>query len=133
MLRVPDLSQRPRDPGRYLDMLACHRLLKKSVDAPEVNENIWFLPDLFISQLGRMSWQVTLVQRRIGDCSGGLLLSFQQRPHWPQPRNTAEYVLGSGNSLQKLTKPDLHPCVIQAESSRSVSFNNWERKTRFVH
>lgn len=75
-LLVRDLSQRPRVPGRYLDMLACHRLLKKSVDAPEVNENIWFLPDLFTSQLGHMSWQVTRVQRRIGDRSGGLLLFF---------------------------------------------------------
>lgn len=75
-LRVRDLSQRPRVPGQYLDMLACHRLLKKSVDAPEVNENIWFLPDLFTSQLGHMSWQVTRVQRRIGDRSGGLLLVF---------------------------------------------------------
>lgn len=75
-LWVRDLSQRPRVPGRYLDMLACHRLLKKSVDAPEVNENIWFLPDLFTSQLGHMSWQVTRVLRRIGDRSGGLLLFF---------------------------------------------------------
>lgn len=75
-LWVRDLSQRPRVPGQYLDMLACHRLLKKSVDAPEVNENIWFLPDLFTSQLGHMSWQVTRVQRRIGDRSGGLLLFF---------------------------------------------------------
>lgn len=63
-LQVRDLSQRPTVPGRHLDMLACRRLLKKSVDAPEVNENIWFLPDLFTSQLGHMSWQVTRVQRR---------------------------------------------------------------------
>lgn len=71
-----DPSQWPRVPGLYLDMLACHRLLKKSVDAPEVNENIWFLPELFTSQLGHMSWQVTRVLRRIGDRSGGLLLFF---------------------------------------------------------
>lgn len=75
-LWVCDLSLRPRVPGQYLDMLACHRLLKKSVDAPEVNENIWFLPDLFTSQLGHMSWQVTRVLRRIGDRRGGLLLFF---------------------------------------------------------
>lgn len=62
-LRVRDPSRRPTVPGRHLDMLACHRLLKKSADAPEVNENIWFLPDLFTSQLGHMSWQVTRVQR----------------------------------------------------------------------
>ena len=77
-LLVRDLSQRPRVPGRYLDMLACHRLLKKSVDAPEVNENIWFLPDLFTSLLGHMSWQVTRVLRRIGDRSDGLLLFFER-------------------------------------------------------
>lgn len=53
----------PAVPGQYLDMLACHRLLRKRADAPEVNENIWFLPDLFTSQLGHMSWQVTRVQR----------------------------------------------------------------------
>lgn len=58
-LRVRDLSQRPAVPGQHLDMLARRRLLKKSVDAPEVNENICFLPDLFTSQLGHMSWQVT--------------------------------------------------------------------------
>ena len=75
-LPVRDPSQRPRVPGQYLDMLACHRLLKKSVDAPEVNENIWFLPDLLTSQRGHMSWQVTRVQRRIADRSGGLLLFF---------------------------------------------------------
>lgn len=84
-LRVRDLSQRPRVPGRYLDMLACHRLLKQSVDAPEVNENIWFLPDLFTSRLGHMSWQVTRVQRRIGDRSGGLLLFFHTG-HNPETR-----------------------------------------------
>ncbi|KAK5924176.1 hypothetical protein CgunFtcFv8_001074 [Champsocephalus gunnari] len=75
-LLVRDLPPRPRVPGRYLDMLACHRLLKKSADAPEVNENIWFLPELLTSQLGHMSWQVTRAQRRIGDRSGGLLLFF---------------------------------------------------------
>lgn len=67
-----DLSHRPQ----YLDMLACQRLLKKSVDAPEVNENIWFLPDPFTSQLGHRSWQVTRVLRRMRDRSGGLLLFF---------------------------------------------------------
>lgn len=67
-------------PGRHLDMLARRRLLKKSVDAPEVNENIWFLPDLFTSQLGHMSWQVTRVHRP------------QRWPIFPprRPRNTAE-------------------------------------------
>lgn len=90
-LQVRDLSRRPTVPGRHLDMLACRRLLKKSVDAPEVNENIWFLPDLFTSQLGHMSWQVTRVQRRLGDRSAGLF-SLQRGAPWPQPRNTAEYV-----------------------------------------
>lgn len=90
VLWVCDLSQRPRVLNSYLDMLACHRLLKKSVDAPEVNENIWFLPDLLTSRLGHMSWQVTRVLRRIGDRSSGLLLFFH-----PQPRNTNENVLGS--------------------------------------
>lgn len=66
-LRVRDLSRRPTVPGRHLDMLACHRPLKESADAPEVNENIWFLPDLFTSQLGHMSWQVTRAQRTLAD------------------------------------------------------------------
>lgn len=57
-------------------MSACRHLVKKSKDAPEVKENIWFLPDLFTSQLGHMSWQVTRVLRRIGDRGGGLLLFF---------------------------------------------------------
>lgn len=85
--RVRDLSQRPAVPGQHLDMLARRRLLKKSVDAPEVNENICFLPDLFTSELGHMSWQVTRARRP---------------QHWPifpphgarrpHPRNTAENV-----------------------------------------
>lgn len=90
-LQVRDLSQRPTVPGRHLDMLACRCLLKKSVDAPEVNENIWFLPDLFTSQLGHMSWQVTRVQRRLGDRSTGLF-SLQHGARRPHPRDTAEYV-----------------------------------------
>lgn len=112
-LQVRDLSQRPTVPGRHLDMLACRRLLKKSVDAPEVNENIWFLPDLFTSQLGHMSWQVTRVQRRLGDRSIGLF-SLQHGAPWPHPRNTAEDVQppAAGKRLTpvraRFTCADLH-------------------------
>lgn len=106
----------PRVPGQYLDMLACHRLLKKSVDAPEVNENIWFLPDLFTSQPGHMSWQVTLVQRRIGDRSGGLLLFFLhtgQAGHNPETQMNM-FLAQETNSAVKLTKTDLHPGEIHS-------------------
>lgn len=107
-LRVRDLSQRPAVPGQHLDMLARRRLLKKSVDAPEVNENICFLPDLFTSQLGHMSWQVT-----------------RARPqHWPifpphgarrpHPRNTAENVpvqeAGGGRPCTFQTEPCTFAC-----------------------
>lgn len=77
-----DLSHRPRVLGQDLDMLGCHGLLRKSVDAPEVNENIWLLPDLFTSQPGHMGWQVMRVPRRTrqtGNAGGGLVLVSTQR------------------------------------------------------
>lgn len=92
MLPEPDLSRRQRLDW-YLDMLACRRLLKESTDAPEVNENIWFLPDLLTSPLGHMSWQVTRVLRRIGDRSGGLLLFFHTGRPGHNPQTLHEHVL----------------------------------------
>lgn len=76
-LRVRALSRRPGVPVRNPDMLARRRLLAEGVDAPEVNENICFLPDLLTSLLGHASWQVTRVRR------------LQRCPIFPpQPRNS---------------------------------------------
>lgn len=67
----------PGGPVRNPDMLARRRLLAEGVDAPEVNENICFLPDLLTSPLGHASWQVTRVRRP------------QRCPIFPpQPRNS---------------------------------------------
>lgn len=98
-------------------MLACHRLLKKSVDAPEVNENIWFLPDLFTSQLGHMSWQVTRVLRRIGDHSRGLLFL-----HAGPPGHSPETQMDMFSAQVNLTKTDLRPDEIQAEPCQFTGF-----------
>lgn len=77
----------PVRPESWAGILTCSAatacLLKKSVDAPEVNENIWFLPDPFTSQPAHMGWQVTRVPRRTrqtGNGVGGLVLPSTQRP-----------------------------------------------------
>lgn len=101
-LQVCDLSW-SKELDCYLNMLSHCRLLKESTDAPEVNENIWFLPDLLTSPLGHMSWQVTRVLRRIGDRSGGLLLFFHTGRPGHNPQALHEHVLFSQTKLTKLT------------------------------
>lgn len=82
-------------------MLARRRLRRKSVDAPEVNENIWFLPDLFTSQLGHMSWQVTRVHRP------QRWPSFP--PRRPRPRTAAEKApVTAARAHFRLNHKDLH-------------------------